>query len=551
MRGITKFPWPRRISPTQRSSPMEGSIAIRLEHDHVSDLRETPGSLRKYGMRLNPKKCVFGVKGGKCLGFLIDKRGIEAHPDKIQAVLDMQSPRSVKELVSPFPKEALYLYLAVFEHALSAVLVVERERVQYPVYFISHALRREETRYSMIEKLVYALVIASRKLKPYFHAHPVTVLTKQPIRKIIEGRNHSNRMTEWANQLSNYGLEYEPRRVIKAQALADLQAKWFLWHEGKVYKKSYTHPLLYCVSPDEGDYILREIHQGACGSHQGSRTLAGKSFGQRNADIPRLLATNLAAILPTLPFDKWGRDLLGPFPPAVGQKKFLIIVVDYFTRWVKAEALSTITEHQVQQFIWNNIITRFGVPRVLISDNGRQFDSASTKEYCNRFRIQNQFTSINHPQCNGQAKAANKVALRGIKTKLEGAKGTWLDELPSFLWSTRTTVKESTGRTPFSLVYGGEAVLPVEVGIPYPRITYYDSNANEELKSLDLDLLPEMRGNALLKSISYKQKITRYLNSRVTPCPLMKGDWVLRKLESTGHDLLMHGQAHTQLGRSL
>ena len=138
------------------------------------------------------------------------------------------------------------------------------------------------------------------------------------------------------------------------------------------------------------------------------------------------------------------------------------------------------------------------------------------------------------PQSNGQAEAANKVILRGVKTQLEGAKVSWVDELPGVLWSARTTVKEATGHAPFNLMYGSKAVLPVEVRIPSPRVTFYDHDKNEEEKLVDLDLLPETRGNALLKSIVYKQMITRYFNKKVAPREIQKGDWVLKKFEATG-----------------
>ena len=174
------------------------------------------------------------------------------------------------------------------------------------------------------------------------------------------------------------------------------------------------------------------------------------------------------------------------------------------------------------------------MPRMQTSDNGKQFDSGPTKRYCEQFGIKTQFTTVARPQSNGKAEATNKVILRGVKTQLEGAKGSWIDELPRILWSTRTTVKEATSHTPFTLVYGSEAVLPVEVGIPYLRITFYDHDKNEEEKLVDLDLFPETRGNVLLKFIVYKQKITRYFNKRVAPQEIQEGDWVFRKFEATG-----------------
>ena len=102
---------------------------------------------------------------------------------------------------------------------------------------------------------------------------------------------------------------------------------------------------------------------------------------------------------------------------------------------------------------------------------------------------------------------------------LEGAKGSWIDDLPDILWSTRTTVREATGHSPFNLVYGSEVVLPVEVGIPSPRITFYDRDSSEEEKKINLDLLLETRGTALLKVISYKHKLTRLFNRRIKHRP--------------------------------
>ena len=103
--------------------------------------------------------------------------------------------------------------------------------------------------------------------------------------------------------------------------------------------------------------------------------------------------------------------------------------------------------------------------RVLVSDNGRQFDNALFKDFCEHFGIQNHYSSPAHPQANGQAKVVNRSLLKIIKTRLEGAKGVWPDELPGVLWAYRTTVRTPTGETPFKLAYGSETVIPTEVHI--------------------------------------------------------------------------------------
>ena len=120
------------------------------------------------------------------------------------------------------------------------------------------------------------------------------------------------------------------------------------------------------------------------------------------------------------------------------------------------------------------------MPKVLVSDHGRQFDNITFKDFCTYFRIQNHYSSPTHPQANGQAEVANRFLLKIIKTWLEGAKGVWPDELPGVLWAYRTTVRTPTGETPFKLAYGSEAVIPAEVHIANHRVMMYQEKDNTE-----------------------------------------------------------------------
>ena len=114
---------------------------------------------------------------------------------------------------------------------------------------------------------------------------------------------------------------------------------------------------------------------------------------------------------------------MGPFPIAVQQLKFLIVGIDYFTKWVEAEALATITEKNVRNFIWRSIICRFGIPRVLVSDNGKQFENNAFQDFCSQLGIKNHYFSLAHPQANGQVEVTNQSLLKIFKTRLEGEKG--------------------------------------------------------------------------------------------------------------------------------
>jgi len=162
----------------------------------------------------------------------------------------------------------------------------------------------------------------------------------------------------------------------------------------------------------------------------------------------------LRSIYNPWPFHTWGIDILGPFPLAIRQMKYLIVAIEYFTKWIEAELVGQITAHRVQHFVWRNIVCCFDVPRCLVSDNGTLFPSQQLGKLCTEVGIKQVFTSVEHPQTNGKVESANRILLRGLKRRLEKAKGTWAEEVPMIVWAYHTTPQSSTMETPFSLVYG-------------------------------------------------------------------------------------------------
>ena len=181
------------------------------------------------------------------------------------------------------------------------------------------------------------------------------------------------------------------------------------------------------------------------------------------------------------PFAQWGLDIVGPFPKVVENKWYIIVGTNYFTKWVEAEPLANIRDVDAKKFIWKNIITRFGAPHTLISDNGLQFDSKNFREYCCDFGITNQYSTPAYPQGNRQAEAVNKVIVNGLKKRLDDAKGRWVEELPHVLWTYRTTPRRSTNGTHFSMTYGAEAVLPLEDNFPTLKSSTFTPKNNDEL----------------------------------------------------------------------
>ena len=161
------------------------------------------------------------------------------------------------------------------------------------------------------------------------------------------------------------------------------------------------------------------------------------------------------------------------------------------------EAVRTIPAGSAVKFI-KGLVSCFGVPNRIITDNGSHFTSNLFKTYCANLGTQIGYASVAHPKSNGQAERANAEVLRGLKTrtfkkKIEVCGRCWLDELQSVLWSIRTTATKPTGETPFFLVYGAEAVLPHEVRRRSARVLAFDEAQQDAMRGMDLVLGEERR----------------------------------------------------------
>ncbi|GJY56360.1 reverse transcriptase domain-containing protein [Tanacetum coccineum] len=217
---------------------------------------------------------------------------------------------------------------------------------------------------------------------------------------------------------------------------------------------------------------------------------------QIHSPIPRLLKTHMTSIMAPWPFYQWGMDILGSLTPARGGAKF-------------------------------------GLPRIIVTDNGAQLVNEPFKGWCTIFKIQQMNTSVAHPQANGLVERANRSLMEGIKTRLGKERAGWVDELPNVLWAHRTSIKQSNGETPFSLTYGSEAVIPDEIGIPSYRTLMIREEYNEEEQRLNLDLLQERREAAAIREAKYKTKMEQYYNKRVRPAGFRPGEFVYRRNEAS------------------
>ncbi|GKA88821.1 reverse transcriptase domain-containing protein [Tanacetum coccineum] len=254
----------------------------------------------------------------------------------------------------------------------------------------------------------------------------------------------------WMTQIQNY-LEKRmlPEDPVDARTLME-KIRSYTMEDGVLYRKSYLVSLMRCIGPLQANYVIIEVHMGSCKMCDGLRQVVAKAINlgyywpsmhrdareliracddcQAHASVPRLPKANMISVTLAWPFMKWGMDIVGPLSEGPRRVKYLIVATDYFTKWMEAKPLATITGRQVVNFTWDNI-------------------------------------------GNEAVERANRSLLKGIKTRLEKGGSAWDEEVLNVLWAHQTMKKTSNGETPFSLTCGTEAVIPAEISMPTQRMS--------------------------------------------------------------------------------
>lgn len=345
-----------------------------------------------------------------------------------------------------------------------------------------------------------------------------------------------------------------PDDGVKAKVLKSQATKYFI-QEGILYKRSFDSPILKCVDKEEALYFMREVHEGICGDHMAGKALAHKILRQ-GYYWPKMhkecknftkkchqcqLFSNMswkapalpAAILSPIPFAVWGIDIMGPFPRAKGDLQYVMVAIDYMTKWAEAKALKNITQDDAIRFVKEQVITRFGIPVVLISDNGTQFVGAKFTKFLSDHGIKHKKASVCHPQSNGQVEVTNRIIVRGLEKRLTTSKKKWPHELPNVLWAYRTSARTSTGESPFKLAFGTEALAPIEIGSSSYRAINFEEEPNAQGLRTNLDLLDETREAAVEKMAAYKEKTKEFFGKRARIKTYIEGDLVNRATEAS------------------
>ncbi|GKV28120.1 hypothetical protein SLEP1_g37206 [Rubroshorea leprosula] len=311
----------------------------------------------------------------------------------------------------------------VTKEAVSSVLLREQNKHQKPICYVSKVLQDTEQNYPLAEKAAFALVYTARKLRAYFQSHQIVVYTDLPLRKILQKPKLSGRLIGWTIELTS-SQDINPQRltivevldapsyidfIIKCQLLSTdpsspswttplikylrsgelpedpsitklikRRAAHFTLLDNQLYKRAVSMPLLRCLTLYEAEYAVREVHEGVCGTHIGGKTLARKLLRHGYYWLTMVEdAQNYVKKYPTCQFNvddiHIPVELLSPFVKGKRGCIYLVFTVDYVTKWIEAKPLSTTTEKKIEEFLFNSILCRFGIPKWIIADNGSQF----------------------------------------------------------------------------------------------------------------------------------------------------------------------------------
>jgi hypothetical protein len=236
-------------------------------------------------------------------------------------------------------------------------------------------------------------------------------------------------------------------------------------------------------------------------------------------------------IQPTWPLQRWGLDLLGPLPPAQGNLKYAVVAVEYFSKWIEAKPLATITSATIQKYFWQNMVCRFGVPKAITVDNGTQFDAKTFKTICSQIGTKIHFAPVRHPESNGLVERANGIIIKEImKSIFNQPKGKWPDELIKVVWNHNTVVSRSTGFTPFKLLFGDEATTPEEARMG--SIRTLASTEAEGGCQVTKDTIEGTRLQAIEHINKYQAKIVKWCDKKVRLKNIKQGHLVLRRVSN-------------------
>ncbi|GKB05850.1 reverse transcriptase domain-containing protein [Tanacetum coccineum] len=434
------------------------------EGEIVRDIEETFKTLREINMKLHLKKCTFVVEEGMFLGYKVNTKGLKVKPDKVPGQISKEVTTLIAELpmlTEPMEKEELIVYLAAAKETVSAVLrprvsvkgqiladfIVERpeedspdtsmeEKEELPepwILFTNRSSCTDGSRARLILtnpegiEFTYALskcgfTLSGNQVNGTYVAKEADMIRYLEKVKALTGGfkaftikqipRSENKKADALSKIASTSFAHLSKQVLveelKEKSISEVEILTNVEEEEgdtwmtPIYKYLTEETIPADIKkarairrrPLQANYVLREIHEGSCSMQQA-----------HNSSWPRLCGP--------------GIDIAGPFPKGPGKVKFLIVAMDYFTKWIEAKPVATITSNEIKNFVLDNIVCRFGLPEEIISDNGKQFRDEPFKDWCEKLCINKHFAFVKHPQINRLVERANRSLGKGIKARLE------------------------------------------------------------------------------------------------------------------------------------
>ncbi|KAH6801009.1 hypothetical protein C2S52_001473 [Perilla frutescens var. hirtella] len=313
--------------------------------------------------------------------------------------------------------------------------------------------------------------------------------------KLIPYVKYAQRMIGW---LGDVELKHVPRKENKqADTLAKLastiampgskihipicKTNSFIYFKGTLYRRSFDGVFLRCLGDEEAVKAMEKAHSGICGVHQSGPKLHFR-IKRMGYYWPTMVkdCMDYAQRFASWPFGAWGLDVVGPMTKSSGGHLYILAATDYFSKWAEVVPLKEVKKENVADFIKGNIIYRYGIPRYIITDNENPFNNALIDKLCEKFGFKQRKSSMYNAAANGLAEAFNKSLCNLLKKVVGKSKYDWHERIGEALWAYRTTHRTPTQATPYSLVYGVEAIIPLEQQIPSLRIAIQEGLTEEE-----------------------------------------------------------------------
>uniref|UniRef100_A0A2N9H6T6 Integrase catalytic domain-containing protein n=1 Tax=Fagus sylvatica TaxID=28930 RepID=A0A2N9H6T6_FAGSY len=551
-------------------------VKSKTREDHFGILMKVFERCRLYKLKVNPLKCALGVSVGKFIGgadIVLYKSNGEAVTKSFK--FDFPCSNNTAQY------EAYLAGLAIaYEMGIKHLRVIATLRSQI-------AFEGEEMDVTISKLMSLAVMVDLREIKDYtlisgdlYRRLPEGVLewciSMEEAKKNAEAADlqsqcptcqfHHNNEEICATFISTDSrtlfLEYFLEGILPPNPkdvyhLKSLTLRYFV-EGGTLFRKGFHGEPLRCLSLSESQMVMKETHAGECGEHQGKKRLyqclitLGYYWPTMKKDAADFVKTchtcqvqaNLIHTHPTSlqnmatpwSFHTWGQDLIDPINPAFSGYIWILVTVEYFTKWVEAIPLRKATGATVANFIREHIIAHFGIPYKLISDNGTPFINKDVWEVLKHYQVKHRRSTPYYPQGNGQAKATNRMLLRILSKMVFDYGNDWRTHLEDVLWAYRSSPKIATGFTPFSLVYGTNTISPTKLVVPSLRVMQgseleVDANMCAKVRMADLEGLDEARELARARSQRNYQKMANVYSKALRVPVFVEGQMVLKAAE--------------------